>query len=242
MNAGAENRDLIRLQGFRLDPMRVVHVLLAIAAVLLVLSLIGQVSKFWFGHGRLWGFVPEFDVDAESNIPTFFSSSLLLASAGLTVVIGRHESQGRNRWTHHWMLMGLAILFLSADEASSLHERLIIPLRLWVNADGWLHYPWVLPAGAALIAFCVAYRRFLLELPRRVSTCFVIAGCTYVTGALGLEILGGKVASTRGVEDFTYAMITHVEEGLEMVGAILMLGALLLALQVSTQARSRAET
>ena len=76
--------------------------------------------------------------------------------------------------------------------------------------------------------------RFLWHLPRRWKGWFAAAGAIYVGGAVGVELLGGLYASQYDVATFAYALITTVEEGLEMLGVVLFLYAILGLLQTES--------
>jgi len=117
---------------------------------------------------------------------------------------------------------------MSVDEASSIHELAIRPLRsaLGVQA-GVLYFTWVVPAGAAVLLVGIAYLRFVLHLPAATRRLFVIAGGVYVGGALGLELIGGYLASHHGGEGLAYLAEVTIEETMEMSGAVLFIHGLM---------------
>jgi len=53
------------------------------------------------------------------------------------------------------------------------------------------------------------------------------AAATYLGGALGVEMLGGRYASLYGTKTLAYSLLVAVEEGLEMAGSVLFIDALL---------------
>ena len=59
---------------------------------------------------------------------------------------------------------------------------------------------------------------------------FIVSGLVYVGAALGMEMIGSLVVTAFGFESLPYAAVSAVEEGAEMVGAVLFLGALTVAL------------
>jgi hypothetical protein len=62
----------------------------------------------------------------------------------------------------------------------------------------------------------------------RPGHCFLIAGGLFITGALGVEAVGGRyLANNGGIETLTYQMMVVVEEGLEMVGIVVFLYAVM---------------
>ncbi len=212
-------------------PAQVLRVLLGAVAVLLVLSVTGQFSRFVLDHGRLLGFVEEFNVDLENNIPTYFSGLLLMAAALLAGFVAWTRRRLGRPFGRYWAGLAVGLAYISVDEVAELHERAISPLRAALGADGLLYYAWVVPAAAILLVLAVVYARFFWHLPRRWKGWFAAAAGAYIGGALGVEMLGGLYASQYGVETFSYALITTVEEGLEMVGVVLFLYAGLMYLR-----------
>ncbi|HUS67981.1 MAG TPA: hypothetical protein VMZ28_25785 [Kofleriaceae bacterium] len=158
----------------------------------------------------------------EGNLPTWLSSSLLLACAVALVAIARAPgAQGAYR--RHWALLGVLFGYLSIDESVELHER----LNLLVDLDGPLYFGWIVPAAAVVAALGLVYLRFLLALPARLRRRFVVAGAIYVGGALLMEVPLGLWVEAHGDGGLGYALIDFAEELLEMIGASLFLFALL---------------
>ena len=113
-------------------------------------------------------------------------------------------------------------MYISLDEFVQLHEE----MNDWFDLGGILYFGWVIPAGFAVALFALTYAGFLIHLPRSVRTQFCLAGATYVTGALGIELLLGYWTDIAGNRNFTYALIDLVEESLEMLGVSLFFLAL----------------
>lgn len=208
-------------------PRRILKILLFTIGLLGTLSLLGQFSHFILGHGRLFGFVPEFNVNNENNIPTYFSALLLLSAGGLLGLIARLVREIEGPFRRHWLGLAFVFAYLSIDEISSLHERVGAPLRESLGTSGVLHYAWVIPGIALLLLFAVVYLRFFLHLPARWKGLFALSGLLYVTGGLGLELAGGWYDSHFGYESFTYSVLTTIEEMLEMSGAAVFIYTLL---------------
>ena len=208
-------------------PARVFTVLGVVIAFLVLLSVAGQYSRFFLGHGRLLGFVEAFNVDAEANIPTYFSSLLLLGAAVLAGIIASAARRRGAAFVNHWRMLAVILAYVSLDEFASLHENLISPLRTLLGADGLFFYAWVIPALGILLLLGVVYARFFWHLSPRSKVLFAGAALVYVGGGLGVEMIGGLYASQYGVATFNYALITTVEEALEMVGLAILIYALL---------------
>ena len=204
---------------------RIFRVLISIVLILISLSLIGQFAKNVLGHERLLGFVQLTDVNGERNIPAWFSSSLLMLSAALLAVITAVKKSSADRYTSYWLGLSLIFLYLSMDEAISLHERTIKPLRTGLQATGFLYSTWVLLGAAFVSIFLLIYLKFIGHLPRRTRLLFVLAGVMYVGGAVGIELIHGYYLESYG-KDMIYALIATVEELLEMVGVVVFIYAL----------------
>lgn len=214
------------LFAFQVNPSRILKILGAIIFVLALFSTIGQYSAFFLDKQRLLGFVPEFDLARESNIPTYFSALLLLSASILIGVIARFVRKMGAPFYRHWFALSLIFVYLSVDEAASLHERLGEPVRAVLEPGGMFTYAWVIPGMGLLALFVLAYARFFFHLPSRWKVLFGGAGVLYVLGGLGCELVGGWYASQYGVT-FTLSIITLVEEVLEMAGVACFIYALL---------------
>ncbi len=166
------------------------------------------------------------DFSAEKNIPTLFSSIALICCAALLALIALARRR-RDLSSLSWLALAVIFLFLAIDETASLHESLTKPLRESLNTSGLFYYAWVIPYGAALVAFLALFLRFLVNLPRTTRMLFVSAGAIYIFGALGLEMLGGLRAEIYGVYDLGYSLIVTAEEFLEMLGIVIFGYALL---------------
>ena len=166
-------------------------------------------------------------VDGEGNIPTWYSSSLLLLCSVLLATIAAAQRQQRGRHVVGWLILALVFVFLSLDETAQLHELSIAPLRALFGTTGFLYYAWIVPAGICVVLFVSGYLRFLAELPERTRRLFLVAGVIFVGGALGVEAVSGNQASLHGEQNLTYHLIITVEELFEMAAIIVFIYALL---------------
>ncbi len=172
----------------------------------------------------------QFYLDDENNLPTWFSSVLLLGAAvlaGLLAFVQREDTSLRRRW------LGLCFIFvlLSADETSSGHETVSSTLRETFDLGGVLYYAWLIPGMVFVLIVGLLYLGFVWRLPPRVRALVIVAGVTYLSGVVGVELIGGAWADSRGIENLGYGLITTVEELLEMIGATLFIYALLIHLR-----------
>lgn len=194
---------------------------------LLCAHILGVISRYYFHHGSVYGLVPLFDLDTEANIPTFYSSAALLFSCILLLFISiTHKKQGESYI--HWLGLSFIFLFLSFDEITEVHERLVIPVREYFHTSGLLFQAWVIPYGIALCVLIIAYTRFLFNLPRNTMFLFLISGSTFISGAIGFEILGGvQIEANGGSCDLLCTLFYTCEESLEMLGIAIFIYALL---------------
>ena len=212
---------------------------LALVLTLVVLSLIlahvaVQYMKFFQGHDVQLGFLHQLNLDEENNLPTWYSSSALLLSAILLAVIGLANKREGNPYTLEWLGLAAIFLYLSLDEAASLHEtmdaRTVALLGPMLEAAGYFHGflydSWVIIGAMFVLIVALAYLRFLTALPVKTRSLFLIAGTLYVGGALGIETLGSRYLYLYG-QNFSYIMFVAVEEGLEMLGIVVFLYALI---------------
>jgi hypothetical protein len=205
----------------RFAPRRITVMLATIVSGLIVADLFGLVSRYVFGHGRLLGLVPLFDLDREANIPTYFAALLLLLCSALLLLIGGLKAERKDPLRRYWQALGLIFLYLSVDEAATLHETFVTPLRTLFHTSGVLYFAWVIPYGIGGFILLVIFLRFLLHLPPTMRRLTILAGSVYVTGALGFELLAGYYVDRLGGRDVFYALLATGEESLEMIGLVI---------------------
>lgn len=102
---------------------------------------------------------------------------------------------------------------LSIDEIAGLHES----FNTVTDAT------WAIPGGILALVVGLTFFSFLSSLPTATRNAFFLAGCIYVGGAIGVEIIGAPMDA----DTMTYNLTTVVEEGMEMAGVLLFLTALL---------------
>ena len=195
-------------------------------AILTVLSVAEQYVIHILGRADLEDFLIAVDLDAESNLPTWYSSIALLACA---VLLGRIASATRRLggpFAGHWRALSVIFTVLSLDEIARLHEHLGRLQSVW-DTHGLFYFAWVIPGSIAVAVFAVVFARFVLHLPPATRWRFVGAGTVFVAGALVVEALGGWRAETMGMNNMTHSLIATVEEVLELAGVAWFLVALL---------------
>ena len=136
--------------------------------------------------------------------------------------------QQGDRFTKDWQLLSSIFFWLAIDEVLSIHEILIIPeISEAFNLPWFLHSMWVIPGAIFVVWLGKRYSNFVRHLPADSKRQFILAACTYVGGALIMEMIGSHFAESIGQQHITYALIATAEELLEMIGIILFIYALL---------------
>jgi len=207
---------------------KIIILFIVIVLLLMVASLIGQYYKFSGGRDRY--LVRLFDLDAEWNIPTAYQGVSLLICSLLTVTIGVIRKKVADEFYCGWFVLSGMFLAMAGDEILQMHENVNRPLRLMLGTKGALYYAWVIPGSGLLIGLGLYFRRFILGLPRKTKLLFIASCIVYVSGVIGLEMIGGAYLDNVGTQTFTYAVITSCEELLEMGGILLFIYALLMYL------------
>ncbi len=192
---------------------------------------------------------PEIEVfvhlDGEANLPSWFSSTLWLVAAALAGAVAASRAAGPTGLGRSWWGLAALCAFLSLDEAAMVHERFGNRLGGAVSAGDVLYYNWLLYGIAAVAVAGLVFLPFLRALPRGTACRILLAGAVFLSGAIGVEMLGG--ASRAGAIDLiqgrlAWGLELMVEEFLEMAGIILLIHALLHHLSVQGAPLSLAVT
>ena len=173
------------------------------------------------GRDYVFGLVPLFDLRSEQSLSTWYSTLALAFSALLLLVIYRAKSASGDPLSRHWLGLAAIFLFLSADEAALIHEKVSLLIREYVSTFGLELGQWTLVYAVLLVAFLLVYWPFVRSLWPRPGMSFVVAGATFVTGALVLELVSLRV------DDLVYHLVAGLEEVFEMLGILLWMRALL---------------
>ena len=155
----------------------------------------------------------------EGNLPTWYSSTLLLLCSLQLALIATGQTERQTPFAKHWWILAAGFLYMSMDETAQVHEN----AGKWFDFSGVLFYGWVIPASILVLLIGVSYMRFLAHLPRRVRYQFILSGAIYVGGAVGLDFALGWWVDRAGTKNFTYGLIDWVEESMEIMGTSLFL-------------------
>lgn len=216
-------------------PLRIdASMVVAACATTIVLLAIGHVLFQWLrferGLEEVYGFVRLFDLAAEANLPSFFSSAQIVVCAVLAAVIGAARRGVKDPYAPHWLFLAVILLAMGVDEAAEIHELTIRPMReLFPSATtGLLFWGWVMPAGALVVIVGVSYLRFVFSyLPAPMRNACLIGAALFVGGAIGVEMPEARHFQQHGDHNLSYAMFVLVEESMEMFGMLVFMRGLL---------------
>jgi len=210
----------------QVSPSRVARAFGGFVALLVVTHVLVQIVGHALHDEQVLGLLPLFNVGTERNLPTFYSACAMLVCSGLLLLITWLEWERPRAKGLYWAVLAAVFCALACDEMLVLHEKLIAPVRDLLGTSGALYYAWVIPYGAFALLFACVYARFLWQLPRRSALLFLLAGAVFVSGALGLEMLGASWIQRYG-RGPGYVAFQTVEETFEMGGIVLFVFALL---------------
>jgi hypothetical protein len=181
---------------------RIVRVLIMVVLFLTLAGLLARVAEYAWGSEGLLRPLTLFDVGAESNIPTWFSSLELLLSSVLLAAIALASKRGGGRYGRHWGVLSLIFLLLSVDEGASIHEAMGVALeRLLHNSTGF-------------------------EASGFISSFWVVPGAALMLEAQVISVFGGE-ANGGGLSKIVVGLLTDVEEMFELLGIAVFVYALL---------------
>jgi hypothetical protein len=196
-----------------------------IVPAIVVLNVFNAVAVFLYHHRNHHGgrFFQMFSLDREANVPTWFSSALLLTAAGVVALVALDALARRARWGRHWAGLALVYAGLSLDETAEIHERIGSWLRAHLNLHGPLHYAGVIPMLAVALFVVIAYVQFLVALPAATRLGVLVSAAIYISGAAGVEAISGWWAEGHGSKSTGLLVLSTFEENLELIGTTLFI-------------------
>lgn len=170
-----------------------------------------------------WNLQQWFDLDGEISVPTWHSSSQLLVSGLFILAAIKFRCKEVSPKRGFYLLVGLGLVFLSADEASMIHERLtplsekyasFVPLfrgnnGAWITIYAVVLLVIIASQAKNIILMSRSYRESLLV--------FSLGLAILVTGAVLIEITMYYSLFSSGI------MQVALEEFLEMTGGSIIL-------------------
>jgi hypothetical protein len=170
-----------------------------------------------------------FHFNVEGNIPSIYSAASIFFSAFLLWSISKLQIEKKAKRTFYWKLLTLIFLFLAIDELISIHESFSDDSRDLLGnatAGGYFHFAWIVPYAVIFGFFALYIMKFMFQLPAATRNLFITAGIVFVSGAVGMEMIGGQYVFYNGKEGIQYALMITLEELLEMIGVVIFIYAL----------------
>jgi hypothetical protein len=138
------------------DPRVLRRTLLVGVALVAALGLAVELAHLSVRSDVIEAVLPKLSLSYEGNLPTWFSSSLLL----LCAIAAGSIAAARPPMRLHWWGMCVVAGWMSLDEAAELHEH----LSGHFDTGGVLYFDWVIPATAIVLALALVYLPFVLRL------------------------------------------------------------------------------
>jgi hypothetical protein len=103
------------------------------------------------------------------------------------------------------------------------HERLIRPVRTGLNVEGYLYFAWIIPYAVGVVVLAFLAVPAIWRLGWRYRVLFGTSGVVYLSGAIGVEMLGGNLYQANQEQvNLNYRLLQTVEECLEYIGLIIL--------------------
>lgn len=170
-----------------------------------------------------WNLQQWFDLDGEISIPTWYSSSQLLVSGLLILAAIKYRYKGFSPRRDLYLIVGLGLIFLSADETSMIHERLTPLSAKYANFIPLFNGnrgAWITIYGVIFLTIFTSQIKNIVLMwhnYREAFVLFFLGLITLVAGAVLVEI-------TMYYSLLPSAILqVSVEEFLEMVGGSIIL-------------------
>ncbi|MEP2704904.1 MAG: hypothetical protein ABJN98_08975 [Roseibium sp.] len=191
--------------------------------ILVIMAAVRDIYLHVYGTETALRGLNMFRLDAENNFGAWFASLMLASNAFLAFMCARSaRAENDGPVSRNWFLISVILVCMSFEEIVGFHERTNDPIRGILNVDGLLYYAWVIP-GAFLVAVVGAFfLPFLWKIPRRTAYGLFIAGAIYVSGALGMELIGALLVSQGEFESNQYRLAVLLEETMELSGLAIL--------------------
>jgi hypothetical protein len=165
-----------------------------------------------------WIYYSFFNLDEEESFGTWFSTLILFLAGLLTLFHARYAVAQKNRLHVFWWLLGIGFCVLSLDEVAGFHETVNTVIE---------HTHWTIFGAVLVLGVGAAFLPFMLALPARTRTLFLLAGMIYVGGAIGVEWATIWYEENEQMNTLSYNLWNALEEFMEMAGVILYIYTLL---------------
>ncbi len=205
---------------------KIVKSLLMITILITLLGFLRNIFEYVLDFEYGYELLDIFNLNEEQNIPTWYSSTILLFCGVFLYIISSFKKDCQDKYYRHWLWLSIIFFYLSLDEAVSIHEELKI--RFFLEKDHILYDDsWIITFSILVPIFIFSYRKFILNLPSKTKKQFIIAGFIYLLGTMGMEIVGSFSQEFYGKASIVHGTVTTIEEFLEMIGIVIFINTLM---------------
>ncbi len=220
-----DKRQSSELQRFPIEPWRVAKYLGCIITGLVVGGAIANYSIYNIAphpEHEVADVLKRFDLGHEPSIPAFYSAVVMLLAAATAAFLAVYDHGAQMRRRKSWLLLCFVLTLLAIDESVMFHEMGTSAMNR-LGLSGSLHFSWVIPGSIFAAVAALAFSHLLFNLSWRTRLLFICSGVIFLSGAIGMEILGSMIVSSYASEAAAISSLAHVlsqavEEALEMVG------------------------
>ncbi|MEO0513799.1 MAG: hypothetical protein AAF086_00705 [Planctomycetota bacterium] len=212
------------------NPPRMARLLLLVIVGLNLMNLFRFVYFNYTSHPVAYRLVRKFSFDLEMTVPAWFSTLLIAAAAWICTRLAYRAWVGRERGRVGWVIFAAGLWFVSVDENISIHEMLIHPMSELIGRSGVFYFGWIVVYVPLLLIFVWLVWPAVASMQRDARRWCVIAGVTFVGGAVGCEMVGGLFYEQMDDSEWNkvaYFVTVSVEESLEMVGMTFLIRGLM---------------
>jgi hypothetical protein len=201
--------------------------------IVLLIGAIGAGAHWAMAHDpTIRGLMGPFDMHARDGLAAWLNTVLAFGAALAVMAVARVERGLDGRFVPLWRLLALILLVVSLSK--------VLPIAAWIGDAAHRLETWPLPVEldgrqlvvAAMVALAVLYVPLLWHVPGRVSVRLVLGGALLGLSDPALSPLQGHYhdPDTGGLS-LAWGLWSVLEETLEMLGIVLLIGAALLHLR-----------
>lgn len=197
------------------------------AVSVIALGVIAELMRFVFLPGRYVDTLRIASLHQEATLPTWFSAMTFFSIAILAALLAQTDTRARAADARAWWIVGAFFFWLSLDETAMLHEHAGKVLQITLAglpdmAWGPFHYRWTIFGVVVLALVPALLGRWFRAHPAPFQRRLILGFGLMVLGGLGFEMIEG-VAHDADLSDGRYAILTTIEESLEILGAGILL-------------------
>jgi hypothetical protein len=169
-----------------------------------------------------------FDLNNEKRFGAIFGASIIVIAAVCMLWTGLKTE------TRKWMLAGYIlvsgiIFFMACDEFFSIHERTGQMAGVSAEYGSQVVPGWVKVMAVVVALLCIPMGAFWWHLPKAFKIRTMIAAAVFLGGAMGVEVISSAFVMHQGTkETLGYGLLVAIEEGMEMIGIVILIDAILL--------------